>query len=483
MKKTTFYAFLLTIGCATTVLSAPILHAEASASEVAQLKDLSRGFSAVGKKATPAVVSIKVKIESKHKGMSFSPWGSDDQDDGADDPFGQNFWGQFFNFRGQGPSKPQAQTGQASGFIVSSDGYILTNSHVVQDATEITVILNDGREFTGRVVGQDPSTDVAVVKIEASNLPTLTLGNSDTLEAGEWVIAIGSPLELRATLTVGVISATGRNDLSIARIEDFIQTDASINRGNSGGPLLNLDGEVIGINTAIAAGGYSGIGFAIPSNIAKNDLDQIVANGSVARGFLGVTLQKIDKDLAAAFNLDTHEGALVADVAKNTPAEKAGLKQGDVIIKLNSLPVNNVAGLRNAIALMTPGVNAQLTILREGRPIEINVEIGNFPSEIAAKSAPVEDVKLGIAVENLSAEAIQTLGLKEGGVVIKRVENGSIAAWAGLKKGIVILEVNRKKVANVDEYNASLQELSKDKPVLFLIRQGDRVQYLSIKVS
>lgn len=483
MKKTHYRTVILALGCAAAaVLAAPSLNATEAAKEIAQLKDLSQGFSAVGKKAIPAVVSIRVKIESKKGGISLSPWGG--QSEEGLDPFGEGFWGQFFDFRGQLPSKSRVQEGQASGFIVTPDGYILTNSHVVEDATEITVILNDGKEFAGKVVGHDPNTDIAVVKIDSNNLPTLTLGNSDKLEPGQWVIAIGSPLELKATLTVGVVSATGRNDLSIARVEDFIQTDASINRGNSGGPLLNLDGEVIGINTAIAGAGFTGIGFAVPSNIAKNDLEQILSKGSVSRGFMGVTLQKIDKDLASAFGLDSHEGALIADVAKGTPAEKAGLKQGDVVVKLDKAPVTNIASLRNAIALMAPGTKVTLGILRDGKPLDINVEIGDFPNAVTAKSGGVEDQKLGITVDNLTADQAKTLGLNDAsGVVIKKVENGSVAAWAGLKKGAVILEVNKQKVANVEQFNAALKEVAKDRPVLFLIKQGERVQYLSIKVN
>lgn len=479
MKKRYIRPYLLALGCAAAVsLGACRLQAENATQEVAQLKALSQGFSAVGKKATPAVVSIQVKIGAKN-GAEASLWGG--QENGIEDPF----WSQFFNFPGFNQNRAPQQIGQASGFIVTADGYVLTNSHVVKDASEITVILNDGREFAGKLVGQDSSTDIAVVKIDADRLPTLTLGNSDLLEPGQWVVAIGSPMELKATLTVGVISATGRNDLSIARVEDFIQTDASINRGNSGGPLLNLDGEVIGINTAIAAGGYTGIGFAIPSNIAKNDLDQILSKGSVSRGFIGVFFQKLDKELASAFGLDSHEGALVAEVATGTPAEKAGLKQGDVVVKINKALVNNIATLRNIIALMSPGAKASLEILRDGKPLEIDVEIGDFPGKPTAKAASgVSDQKLGITVESLTAEAAQRLGLKDAaGVVIKKVESGSVAAWAGLKKGAVILEVNKKRIADADQYNAALKESPKDKPVLLLIKQGERVQYLSIKAS
>lgn len=483
MKHTCLRQLAFTLGCAVlaSVSSSVPLCAESTETAIIQLKDLSKGFSAVAKMATPAVVSIQVKMESKQTGFSISPWGQQEDGQGEEDPF----WGQFFGFRGFRTPKPQTQVGQASGFIVTSDGYILTNSHVVQDATEINVVLNDGREFLAKVIGKDPNTDIAVIKIEAHDLPILKLANSDLLEPGQWVIAIGSPLELKATLTVGVVSATGRNDLSIARVEDFIQTDAAINRGNSGGPLLNLEGEVVGINTAIAAGGYTGIGFAVPSNIAKNDLEQILSKGSVSRGFLGVTLQKLDKDLAHAFGLDSHEGALIADITKDTPAEKAGLKQGDVIIKINKTPVNSVANLRNMIALMTPGSKIVLGLLRDAQPLEVNVEIGDFPNAAPlAKEGGVQDDKLGITVDNMTAEVAKKLGLSaETGVVIKKVDSGSVASWAGLKKGAAILEVNKKKIGNVSDYHQALNEVPKDRPVLLLIKQGEQVQYLSIKVN
>jgi serine protease Do len=480
MKKAHYGTWIWILGCAAAVTFAAPTHLHAAASEITALKELSQGFSGVAKKAIPAVVSIRVKIEPKKGNGSLIPWGFQDDESGDQSDM---FWGQFFNFRG-GVPKAQPQMGQASGFIVSPDGYLLTNSHVVQDASEISVILNDGREFPGKVVGQDPSTDIAVVKIDGANLPTLALGNSDQLEPGQWVIAIGSPLELKSTLTVGVVSATGRNDLSIARVEDFIQTDAAINRGNSGGPLLNLDGEVVGINTAIAAGGYSGIGFAVPSNIAKNDLEQIMSKGSVSRGFLGVTLQRIDKNLATAFGLESHEGALVADVAMDTPAQKAGIKRGDVIVKINNNTVINMAALRNSIALMVPGSKATLGILRDGKPIEINVEIGDFPSATTAQADAVEDKHLGITVDNFTREMAHSLGLGDlQGVVIKKVDAGSVAAWAGLKKGAIILEVNKQKIANVEQFNAAFKGMAKDKPVLLLVKQGELVQYLSIQAG
>ena len=356
-----------------------------------------------------------------------------------------------------------------------------------KDMTEITVVLNDGREFPAKVIGQDPNTDVALLKIDAKNLPFVKLGNSDNLEVGQWVVAIGNPLGLQASLTVGVVSAKGRNNLDLSRIEDYIQTDAAINRGNSGGPLLNLDSEVVGMNTAIvtnmATGGYMGIGFAIPSNLLKSVMDELKETGSFKRGYMGVVLQQVDNDLAQAFGLEKAEGALIAEVAKDSPADKAGLKQGDIVIKYNNIPVTNIGAFRNAVSLMRPGTVVTLTVLRNGKPLDIKVSLEQFPStEIAAATA--RDNKLGIEVENLTADVASKLGYSnDKGVVISKVVPGGPASWAGLKKGALILEVNKKKTTTVDEFNGALQQTEANKPVLLLIKQGDVTRYISFKVG
>lgn len=421
-----------------------------------------RDFTTVAKKAIPAVVYIKVKGSAKNESLN---------NENLDE-----FWSQFFNLPQMSPRQELVQ-GQASGFIISPDGYILTNSHVIDGMKEIKVILNDKREFTGKVVGSDPNTDVALVKIEATDLPYIALGNSDDLEVGQWVVAIGNPYGLQATLTVGVVSAKGRNDLDLTRIEDFIQTDAAINRGNSGGPLLNLDGQVVGINTAIvsnmANGGYMGIGFAIPSNIVKNDMEQILDKGKVSRGFLGVTLQPMDEDLASAFGTMRAEGILISDVTKDSPAAKAGLKQGDVILKFNGATVSNVAALRNTISLMKPGTQVQLTILNQDKTTrEVTVTVGDFPTETTLASAKSENL-LGIEVQTASGDV--------KGVVVSTVKPGSLAAWAGIKKGALITSVNQKPVSTVEEYNQAVASTEKGKPVLLLIKQGEFTRYVSLK--
>ncbi len=341
-------------------------------------------FRGVAKNGIPAVVLIRVAGNST-PGLATESFLNDERFEAFGDPF----WDRFFSFpfpKNKMAQARQPQTmGQASGFIISPDGYILTNSHVVKDASEIIVTLLNGNEYHAKIVGLDPSTDVALIKIDQTDLPYLKLGNSDELEVGEWVVAIGTPLGLQASVTSGIVSALGRNNLDLAKIEDFIQTDTAVNQGSSGGPLLDLTGNVIGINTAIVTnkggGGSMGIGFAIPSNIVSNILDQLKTKGSVTRGFLGVTLQKVDTDLAAAFGLKKAEGALVADIAKGSPAEKGGIKQGDIITTYNHAAVKDNGMLRNMVSLTTPGQEARVDVLREGKPLSFTLPVGELPGD------------------------------------------------------------------------------------------------------
>lgn len=436
-------------------------------------------FTTVAQRAIPAVVSIQVKTKSLHTSSS------NENLDFFNDDFFQRFFGAPVV-----PQTPEMELGQASGFIISPDGYLITNSHVVKNATEIEVTLHDKRRLSAKVVGQDPSTDVAVVKIDAKDLPYLKLGNSDGIKIGQWAVAIGTPLGLEASLTVGVISAKGRNNLDIARIEDFIQTDAAINRGNSGGPLLNLNSEVIGMNTAIVSnngtGGYMGIGFAIPSNIIKNDFDQILTNGSVSRGFIGVVLQQVDSDLAQALGLEKAEGALVADVSKDSPAEKAGIKQGDVILSYNGQAISSIGALRNAIALMNPGAKVRLSILRKDKSSSnIIVEVGNFPSQTEAKSLkPQKDNKLGIEVQELTPEIARSYGYgDQKGVIVSKIQPNSPAAWAGLKKGTLIVSINQQAVTNLDQFYKQIETHDPAKPILLLVKQGEITRFISMRVK
>jgi serine protease Do len=320
--------------------------------------------------------------------------------------------------------------------------------------------------------------------MDAKDSPFLKLGDSEALEVGEWVIAIGSPFQLQASVTVGVVSAKGRQGLNISDLEDFIQTDAAINPGNSGGPLLDLNGNAIGINTAIVSrsGGYMGIGFAIPSNMAKNVMDQIIKKGSVTRGFLGVGLQPVDKEIAAGFNLSKVEGVLISGVEKGSPAEKAGLQQGDIILEYNNKPIKSLQSFRYDISLMNPESKVNLKINRKGKIMNFTVTLG---SAAEGASPAVISQKLGIEVENLNAELSRQLGYTTGdeGVVVTKVKPGSPAAMAGIRPGFLIQAINHKKIVNTSDYEAALNETSQNKRVLLLARNGKMTRFYSIRID
>ncbi|MCX6989133.1 MAG: DegQ family serine endoprotease [Chlamydiae bacterium] len=474
--------FLLSIYTATSLMANPIMAAEAkapittkkTADCVCSPKQISKSFTNVAKTSTPAVVFIKVQATTDEPTSPFQSPG---------DPFGDDLFQRFFGLPQQ--SQPKQQMSQGSGFIVSNDGYILTNAHVIKGADKITVVLNDGREMDATVIGSDPHTDVAVVKIEGKEFPFVALGDSDQMDIGEWVVAIGSPFQLEASLTVGVISAKGRQNLKITDLEDFIQTDAAINPGNSGGPLLNLDSEVIGINTAIVSrsGGYMGIGFAIPSNMAKNIMNQIINNGVVTRGFLGVSLQPVDKDIADSFNLDKAEGALISDVSKNSPADQAGLKQGDIIIEYNGTVLKSLGGFRNDISLMTPGSVIQLKINRKGTLLTIPVTLGSASDALTTTGGLSQ--KIGIEVDELKPDIAQQLGYPktEEGIFITKVKPGSPASMAGIRPGFIILSINHIKVSNMTEFNEAMGEVGKKNRVLILVKQGSMTRFYSIKMD
>lgn len=470
----------------TVMLSGFGLLATASAQEagIESLRKTGQAFRSVAKQVSPSVVFIQVEKEvEQQQALGNNPFGNS--------PFGDEFFRRFF---GQPPQQgsphktPKRRTsGQGSGFIISADGYIMTNNHVVGDADKVTVQLLDGREFDAEIVGTDPPTDVALIKIDAEEkLPFLSLGDSDLLEVGDWVLAFGNPFGLSHTLTAGIVSAKGRSSIGLNDYENFIQTDAAINPGNSGGPLVNLDGEVIGMNTAIfsRSGGYMGIGFAIPINMAQRIRQQLVTHGSVTRGRLGVLIQDMNKDLAESFGIDQREGILVAQVQEDSPAEKGGLKQGDVILKLNGKKVEKVAIFRNEIAMTSPGTEVVLKVLRDGQKKKLKVKIGAMETD--AKGQPVSSdalPELGMKLQKLTNELAEQFGYEGAkGVLVTAVEPDSIAARAGIKRGDLIEEVNRTEVTDSAQVKKLITE-SKKKTVLMLVRQGEASRYLALKLN
>jgi serine protease Do len=476
MKKqiySTFFALFSALSC---------LEAKNPADAGANLlEQTSQAFTHIADKAMPATVFIKVQIQSQAAEFpnSFEMFG---------DEFFRKFFGpQFQNPHGQ---QPQQQMGGGSGFLISQDGYIVTNNHVIKDASQITVVLNDDREYTATIKGVDPRTDLALIKIDEKNLPFLTFGDSDKLRVGEWVVATGNPFGLEATLTVGVVSAKGRQDVGVASYEDFIQTDAAINPGNSGGPLLNLQSEVIGVNTAIytRSGGYMGIGLSIPSKMAEHVINQLMNEGNVKRAYLGIILQPVDKELSDALNLEKQEGILVSEVMKDSPASKAGLENGDIIIQYNGKPVKNVNKFRNDIAMMMPGSEIKLKILRNNKPMTI-LAILSAQSEGEAISSEMIQ-KIGLQIENLTPETAGKLGYASDveGVLITKVKPGSAAANAGIRPSFLITGVafsqnTQKKIRNVTDFEEAFKEIGDKKHVILIIRHQNYQRYYTLKIN
>jgi serine protease Do len=433
---------------------------------------LAMGFAPIANNAQPAVVSIVstkvVKISSGNQ--SLVPF--------FDDPI----FRQFFGDRGDGPldrsDKPreQREQGLGSGVIVSPDGYILTNNHVIEGANEIKVYTSDKRELRARVIGADPKTDIAVVKVEAKRLPTLPFADSSQAQVGDIVLAIGNPFGVGQTVTMGIISATGRSNLGIEDYEDFIQTDAAINPGNSGGALINMSGQLIGIDTAILsrAGGNQGVGFAVPANLARTVMNQLLKSGKVVRGYLGVMIQPVTPEIAKAFNLADARGALISEVTPDGPAARSGLAQGDVITELNGVRVDDSRELRMKISQLTPGSAIKLKLIRDGNPREVTITLGEMPSEkeTASDEKPESDSLAGLSVETLTPQIARQLELPSDarGVVVDDVQDGSRADEAGLRRGDVIQQVNRQPVNNVVEFERAMRQAGDEAAVLLVNR-------------
>ncbi|HTS76123.1 MAG TPA: DegQ family serine endoprotease [Bryobacteraceae bacterium] len=439
-----------------------------------------RGYANVVKKVVPAVVNISSSrmVKNEMTGMQGFQM----------DPFFRQFFGNNMPFNNV--PKEQREKALGSGVIVSPEGYILTNNHVIDKATDITVTLHDKREFKARVVGTDPRTDIAVLKINGSNFPYLTLGDSNQVEVGDIVLAVGDPFGVGQTVTSGIVSATNRSmNNQIEQEEDFIQTDAAINPGNSGGALVDDEGHLIGINTAIISGnsgGNQGIGFAVPVNLARYDMDQILKNGKVEHGYLGILPQDVTPQMAKAFGVTEATGVLVGDVTPDSPASRAGLQKGDIVLDINGQPVDDANALRVKVGMMTPGASVNLRVLRDNKTMNLTAQLGQFPSneEQASNAAPGEHESMleGVQLSTLTPEVAQQLqlGPNAKGVVVESVSQDSAAAEAGLQRGDVIQQVNHRTVTNMSEFRQAMNSTTKNNPALLLVNRQGTTLFIAI---
>lgn len=469
MKSKYSKLFLTLIFSACTLYAAPTkpTNKPQDTTGVTVLKEASEGFTQVAENAIPAVVSIKSFFDSSE----------------ATDPFNNDF---FFYFFGQQPPQMEPSAGFGSGFFISADGYILTNNHLVQNATKVQVITHDGSQYEAQIIGTDPNTDVALIKVDGKNFPFLVLADSDKVRIGQWAIAVGNPFELEASLTVGVVSATGRARFGNSNLGSYIQTDAAINPGNSGGPLLDLNSQVIGINTAILTktGGYMGLSFAVPSNLAKHVSEQLKEYGHIQHGYLGVRVQVLTPDIAKALNLDSHQGVVILEVTANSPAQKAGFQEQDVILKINNKPLTQQTSLSSEIGMMKPGTSVTFTINRDGKIKEITAVLGQNPLDLNGPSTEVVQSTLGIEVQNLTPEYAKQLGYTETqGVIITKVKPNSQMAIASVRPGTLILAVNRQKVNNTEEFQQALSQNDKNKHILLLVKYGKITRYISVTLK
>ncbi|MFA7060118.1 MAG: Do family serine endopeptidase [Pedobacter sp.] len=444
-------------------------------------KPISPDFVELAKRLNPTVVNIRSARNIKPKQRIRRPQ--------QQNPFGNNFFDDFFNrfFDEMPQQRPHREQSLGTGFIVSADGYILTNNHVVNGADEVMVKLSDGRELKGEIKGLDEKVDLALIKISnKEKLPFAEMGDSDAIEVGEWVMAIGNPFGLSHTVTAGIVSAKGRV-IGSGPYDDYIQTDASINPGNSGGPLFSAQGKVIGINTAIIAGGAGGIGFAIPISIAKTVITQLRDSGKVTRGYLGVRFQPLTADLAKSFGLDNNNGALIASVEKDTPAEKAGLKSGDVILEYDGKPINEGNDLPRLVANTLIDKKVKLVIFREGKKQDVYIVVAKL-KDGDSESTPAnsnENEKLGITVEELRKDTAERLGIRDTkGLVVTGVTAGSSAEEADVKPGSMIIEINGQHPETLNVFSSIVGKLKKGDVVRLLLKRPDgSVHYVAIKAE
>ncbi|MFZ5996109.1 MAG: DegQ family serine endoprotease [Nitrospirota bacterium] len=469
--KNTLVTFIIICVLSIALDFLPTSSAQAEMSNKEATEVLSRfgeALAKVAERVKPAVVNISTSRTVKAPRHPF-----------FDDPV-------FRKFFGDGMQSPQQRkvSSLGSGVIATADGYIVTNNHVIDNADDILVKLSDNREYKGKVVGLDSKTDIAVIKIEEKNLPTIPWGNSDKLHVGEMVLAVGNPYSLSQTVTMGIISALGRSGFGITDYEDFIQTDAAINPGNSGGALINIRGEVIGVNTAIfsTTGGYQGVGFAIPSNMVKSVMDSIISQGKVVRGWLGVQIQPLTPALSKQFKLKDEKGVLLVDVVEGGPADKGGLKRGDVITEYDGKKITDPFHFKNMVAATKPGAVVQVRVIRNGSPLTLGVTIGELPLEPqVAANGEVDNALKGVSVLELTDEMLQKMNItkKIKGVIINSIEEDSPAAGI-LTRGDIVLEVNRTAVTNVKEYKSTVATIEKGQDVLVLIVRGGITQYITV---
>ena len=433
-------------------------------------------FAGLVNQAKPSIVNISTTAVIKGPGVQ-GPFV------GPNNPFKDFFGDDFFDkFFGNGPRREYKQRSLGSGFIIDREGYILTNNHVVEKASTIKVKLSDEKEYDAKIIGRDPKTDIALIKIDVrQSLPVAVLGNSEALQVGDWVVAIGNPFGLEHTVTAGIVSAKGRI-IGAGPYDEFIQTDASINPGNSGGPLLNLKGEVVGINTAIVSGGQ-GIGFAIPINVARDMLTQLKTKGKVARGWLGIVIQRITPEIAKSLGITESEGALVADVMENSPAEKAGIKRGDLIVSYNGKKVKDNDTLPRLVAATEIGKTAKIVLIRNKKQMEVNVVVGELQDEaLKAKKSEIEK-DIGLVVQDITPEIAKHLNLKKDvrGVIVTDVLPGSPAQDADIRSGDVIREIKRKPVHNITEFKNTLKNSNIKKNIVMLIQRNNSTFYAVIR--
>jgi len=478
---------ILATGIFTVVKAEEKVPAALTEEELKSIDNLSSAFERIANVVRPSVVSIKavkkLKVQSRgsrqRKPFNNSPFR---------DFFGEEFYNRFRDHQFKGPGGWLPQEGQGSGVIVDAKGYILTNNHVVGGADEVKVVLDTGEELEAKVVGTDSKTDLAVIKVDGNGhkLQPATLGDSDKLRVGKWVVAVGSPFGLDQTITAGIVSAKGRT-VGIAHYEDFIQTDAAINPGNSGGPLVNLRGEVVGINTAIysRSGGYMGIGFAIPVNMAKSIMQSLIKDGKVVRGWLGVMIQELDDGLASSFGYDSTDGALVGDVTDDGPAKKAGIQQGDIIVRFDGIAIKDPDQLKNQVAKTQPEKNVKVRVFRDGSFKVVKVTLTQLEDKFLGEERDEQSSEdLGLTVETLTRELSRRFGLEYvDGVVITQLQRGGLAHRSGLVRGDIVVSVGGAVTASAEQFYRALDKSDLKEGVRLAVRRGKGQFFIIVKAE